>query len=149
MYLKNIIVLLLAFSLLGHFPQRIALAELEITQQSYTEQINYFAKLYSVDSSLINKIVECESGGSHNAVGDGGRSKGLAQFQKATFDNLEDKFGDDLDYKSSFDQVKLLTWSVANGYGNNWTAYRAIKNGGRYTFYSSQLKKHFTIYCKL
>lgn len=92
MFTKNIIVLLLVFSLLGNFlPQRIAKADLEIQEQSYVEQIDYFANLYGADSSLIRKIVECESGGVVNAVGDGHRSHGIAQFQKSTFIRLEKK----------------------------------------------------------
>lgn len=153
MFLKKIIVLLLVFSLLGNLPQRIAKAELEITEQSYVEQIDYFAEIYNVDSSLIRKIVDCESGGKINAIGDGHRSHGIAQFQKATWDLLEkkyyDKYNQHLDYQSSFDQIALLTFSVANGYGTNWTSFVAIKNGGKYSFWSSQMNRHYTIYCRL
>lgn len=126
--------------------------ELQIPELPISMQIDYFANVYGVDSSLIKKVVQCESQGSQNAVGDSGRSKGIAQFQKPTWDALVDKYqeqyNEELDYASSHDQLKLLTFSVATGYGNRWTAYRAIKNGGKYSFYSSQLKKHFTVYCK-
>ena len=61
---------------------------------------------------------------------------------------LSKKLGEELDFNSSHDQIKLLSWSIANGYGRNWTAWRAIQNGGTYSFYSNQLKKHFKVTCK-
>lgn len=112
-------------------------------------QINYYSEIYDVDSGIINKVIQCESRGSQSAVGDSGLSRGIAQFQKPTFINLSNKLGEELDYNSSHDQIKLLVWSIANGYGSNWTAYRAIKNGGTYSFYSKQLGKSFTVKCQL
>ena len=124
-----------------------------IWEKTVKEQVEYFSKIYDVDPNLVNKVIECESGGNHKVIGDGGRSKGIAQIQEPTWRDLEQKFNtqydEDLHYMSQFDQLKLTTWSIANGHGNRWTAYRAIKNGGKYSFYSKQLKKHFTVYCKL
>lgn len=132
-------------------PQRSALAELEITEQSYAKQINYFAKLYGADSSLVKRVIDNESDGKHNKCGDNGLSCGIGQIQKTTWIDLEQKynevFKEDLNYTSQFDQLKLTTWSIANGYGNRWTAYRCIKNGGTYSFWSSQLQKQFTVTC--
>jgi len=117
------------------------------------EQIEYFSELYGADSKVIKKVIECESGGNHKAVGDGGRSKGIAQIQGPTWKDLEQKFNleyaEDLNYMSRFDQLKLTTYSIANGEGRRWTAYRAIMNGGTYSFYSKQLQKHFKVTCKL
>lgn len=83
-----------------------------------------------------------------NAIGDGGRSRGIAQFQKESFNRLSRLMGEELDYNSPHDQIKLLSWSVANGHGREWTAFRAIKNGGTYSFYSRQLQQHFSVVCK-
>ncbi len=116
---------------------------------SAKEQVWYFSDLYSVDYKLIDKVIECESEYKNNVCGDSGKSCGIGQFQKTTFNDLSKKMGEQLDYYSEHDQIKLLTWSIANGYGKNWTAYRTIKNGGVYSFYSKQLKQHFTTYCKL
>lgn len=153
MPLKAIICFLVITSLLGIFPQRIVSETIKITEQPISAQIDYFATLYGTDSSVVKQVVECESNGYHGAVGDGGRSKGIAQFQKPTWDYLlgvyKKKYNEELDYKSSFDQIKLLTFSIAEGHGNRWTAFRAIMNGGKYSFYSSQLKKSFVVYCKL
>ena len=116
---------------------------------SVEKQIEYFSSLYQGDATLTTRVMECESSGRHSAVGDGGRSRGIFQFQKATFISLSKLMGETLDFNSRFDQIKLATWAIANGHGDNWTAYRAIKRGGKYSFYSSQLKQHFTVYCKL
>ncbi len=145
---------LILCSLYGFTPQSTSLADLEITEQSYSEQISYFANIYGADSSLVKRVVDNESGGKHNVkCGDGGRSCGIAQIQIPTWKDLEQKynleFAEDLNYNSQFDQLKIITWGIARGYGNKWTAYRCIMNGGKYSFYSSQLKKHFTVYCKL
>lgn len=131
----------------------IALAKPQVTEElevpkGIEEQIEYYSTLYNVDSSLIKKVIECESDGDVSAVGDGGLSKGIGQFQKSTFLDLSNKMGEVLDYNSSHDQIKLMTWSIVNGYGRRWTAYRAIQNGGTYSFYSSQLKRHFTVSCR-
>lgn len=149
---KILIVLLLLCSLYGLEPQSISLAELQISEQHYSTQIDYFANLYGTDSSVVKKVIQCESQGLHSSIGDGGRSKGIAQFQKPTWDWLESiynkEYKEDLNYKSSFDQIKLLTYSISKGYGERWTTYVAIQKGGTYSFYSSQLKKHFTITCR-
>lgn len=73
----------------------------------------------------IAEIIQCESGGRHDGVwGDGGRSYGIAQFQERTFDWLGEKAGmRDPNWKSREDQITLLRWAVANGYGYLWTCY--------------------------
>ena len=126
---------------------------LEIPEQSYAMQIDYFSALYGTDSSIVKKVVECESNFNPNASGDGHHSKGIAQFQKPTWDYLlgeyQKQYNEELDYKSSYDQIKLLAISIDEGYGNRWTSYRAIKNDGKYFFYSSQMKRHYIVTCKL
>lgn len=152
MSLKKIIGLFLFCSLLA-LPQSSSLADLEITEAPYTIQADFFATLYGVDSSIVNKVLDCESNYNHSAKGDGGKSKGIAQIQKPTWNWMElqyfKEWGEHLNYESSFDQIKMLAYQISKGNGNNWTSYVAIKKGGKYSFYSSQLKKHFIVYCKL
>jgi len=149
MFKYKIIVALLTFSLLGIFPQSIVSEELEISQQPIAKQIDHFAILYGVDGSLVKKIIDCESQGNIEALGDGSRAYGLLQYHKSSFERHAKLFGEKLDYYSSYDQIKLGTWAISKGFGNEWTAYRAIKNGGTYSFYSKLLKKSFVVYCKL
>lgn len=152
MQLKSIIVgLCLISSLLG-FPSKLIAEPLEIVNPvnlTLDEQISYFSKLYGADVSLIKAVIRCESNGVHSTVSDGGRSNGIFQFQEPSFNRMAKDFGEQLDYHSQYDQIKLGIWSIANGYGMEWTAYRTIKNGGKYSFYSTQLQHHFTVYCKI
>jgi len=149
---KNLIVgIVIIASLLG-FTTKVMSDPLDIvkvTDLSPKKQVEYFADLYVVDSNLISLIIDHESQWNNSAVGDGGRSRGIAQFQKSSFERMAKAMGEELDYTSEFDQIKLLVWGVANGYGREWTAYRCIKNGGKYNFYSRQLGKHFHITCKI
>jgi len=156
---KTIILAFVLFSLLAipvlaqtikDKPAEVLITSLEKTptELSLEEQVVYFSKLYGGDANIISKVMECESGGNQSAVGDEGRSRGVMQFQKPTFDSLSGKIGENLDINSSYDQIKLATWAISNGHGRSWTAYRAIMNGGVYSFYSNQLKRSFTVYCR-
>lgn len=74
---------------------------------------------------IVVAIIKCESDGRHNVYGDGGRSYGIAQFQKATFHWLAGKSGmKGLKWKDRDDQIQLLTWAVRNNYGHLWTCYK-------------------------
>ena len=150
---KTIVLALLLCSLLGFNPQSTTSAELPIippiTKQYIQEQVEYFSEINGVDPKLISKVIECESQNNHKAKGDGGKAFGVMQYHKQSFENHAKLYGEKLDYYSAHDQIKLGTWAIANGKGREWTAYRAIKNGGTYSFYSKMLKRHFTVKCKL
>ncbi len=119
------------------------------TEINQKELIKKYSTEYNISYKLVSKIIYCESRGKINAIGDNGLSYGVAQFQKPTFNWMKKKLGKRLDYKSESDQIELLSYALSKGWGRNWTSYRAIKSGGKYSFYSRQLKKHFTIYCKI
>ena len=113
-------------------------------------QITYFSNLYQADEPLIRKVIDCESGYNHNSSSDNGYSNGIMQFQKATFFRMSKLFGEELDYNSKYDQLKLGIWALSKPeLAREWTSYVAIKKGGTYSFYSKQLGKHFTVKCKL
>lgn len=148
MQLKKTIALFLLLPLVA-FAKPTITNELEIVSELPLEkQVEFYTSVYGGNSDLNKRVIDCESQWNTKALGDGGRSYGIGQFQKPSFDNLSRLMGEELNYYSPHDQIKLLVWSIANGYGNQWTAYRAIKNGGKYSFYSNQLKKHFTVVCK-
>lgn len=80
--------------------------------------------------NLMLAIIACESSGRHDGVwGDGGKSYGIVQFQKRTFDYLSARSGiEGLDWKDKNDQLALLSWALDNEHGNNWTCYKkAVK----------------------
>lgn len=112
--------------------------------------IVYYSEVNEIDSNLIMKMTDCESDFNPNAVGDSGRAFGPLQFHRATFDSMAKLMGEELRYDSANDQIKVVSWIAANYPSklNSWTSYRAIQNGGTYSFYSSLLKKHYTVTCK-
>lgn len=152
MFTKKIIVgIVLIISLLVLTTKVIA-DPLEIVKPKYLsieQQVVYFSALYGVNPNLMLSVMNCESEGNQNAKGDGGRSFGIFQFQKETWSRISKDMGEVLDINSTHDQAKLASWAFANDYEREWTSYRAIKNGGSYSFYSKQLKKNFHIHCEL
>uniref|UniRef100_A0A6M3JN77 Transglycosylase SLT domain-containing protein n=1 Tax=viral metagenome TaxID=1070528 RepID=A0A6M3JN77_9ZZZZ len=75
---------------------------------------------------LADKIIQCESGGDNNAVGDNGKARGIAQFHRPTFDWLCRLSGKDLNYYNAQDQRELLVWALENGRGYLWSCFRNL-----------------------
>lgn len=111
--------------------------------------VYFFSDKYSVDPMLILNMIKCESKGNPQAIGDSGLAKGIMQYHTETFIRHSKEFGEVLDINSQYDQIKLAVWAISTNKGNEWTSYRAIKNGGAYSFYSKLLKKNFTVICKI
>lgn len=122
-----------------------------LVEYSVPEMIEHYAVLNGQDVELLKKVAECESKFTKDLYGDGGRAYSVYQFHEPTFERWSKEMGEELDYYSYQDHIKLATWAFAQGeeYRKAWTAYRAIENGGTYSFYSKLLQKHFTAYCKL
>lgn len=123
--------------------------ELPLQDQPIENIVTHFANEYGVSPELMLAVMRCESNGNPNTVGDGGRSRGVFQIQKPTWDRFTKEMGETLDYTSSFDQAKVASWAFSEGHGDEWSTYRSIKNGGVYSFYSRQLKGYFTVRCSL
>jgi len=122
--------------------------EVPLSPEEYADK---YALQYGIDARVFKKVMWCESGYSPNKVGDGGRAKNVLQYHRATFIGDAKEMGEDLDYNSYHDQIKAGAWSFSQGesYKRRWTAYRAIMNGGTYSFYSTLLQQHYTVNCKL
>jgi hypothetical protein len=87
---------------------------------------------HAMDANLMVDIIECESSGRHNAIGDDGTSVGIAQFQKQTFNEMKVKAGmPKLRWKNPIHQMRLMIWMIDNGYGYRWTCYRELKRGSK------------------
>lgn len=89
-----------------------------------------------VSSELMMNIIKCESGFRHDAVGDDGVSRGLAQFREETFYEFAatairqkkwdfKKLGKPA-WMNPGQQVYLLEWGIRNGHGRRWTCYRTL-----------------------
>lgn len=70
----------------------------------------------------VYRIIKCESQWKFDAVGDGGKAFGLAQFHRPTFDWLVELSGlEGLDYYEPKDQIVLLDWALKNNREYLWT----------------------------
>ncbi len=95
--------------------------KLERLQQQIQADIKLKEQLYAV--------IMCESSGRHEGIwGDNGRSYGLTQLQKPTWDYLSGIARIEGNWKNKQDQIRLLEWAVQNGYGDHWTCYRKLKD---------------------
>jgi hypothetical protein len=78
---------------------------------------------------LADKIVDCESRGKM-VWGDLEKEHpafGVAQFQRRTFDWLNELRGTTLNYFDEQDQRSMLYWAISNGYGELWTCWDLIE----------------------
>lgn len=120
----------------------------ELTPVEYADK---YALQYGIDAGVFKKVMWCESNYLPEAVGDNGKARNVMQYHKDTFIGDAKAMGENLNYDSYHDQIKAAAWSFTQGesYKRRWTSYRAIMNGGVYTFYSSSLDQWFTVNCKL
>jgi len=93
---------------------------------SVNEFISLYASKYGISENTLLKVAKCESNLKPNAINyhDGGKGKhsfGVMQFQKSTFDYWETKLGEDLDYYSYHDQIKLASYMFSKGQIKQWT----------------------------
>lgn len=101
--------------------------------------VQQFAQEYGASHRDILAVGFCESGFNENAVGDNGKSINVFQWQESFWNDVTNRMGQKLDRNSSYDQSKATAWIFANGSESDkrkWTTYRALKNGGVYTFKS-------------
>lgn len=97
------------------------------------------AQASEADTGIMLQVLACESSFNSRAVGDDGVSRGIAQFRKETFYEFaamarsagewDNKLGKP-SWLNPQQQVFLLAWGIANGYGNRWTCYRKITEVG-------------------
>lgn len=128
---------------------------LSIDDLSLKDKITVYAMTFDVDPELLYDVVMIESQGNMKAVGDGGRSFGLAQFQKPTFERYVKMYKKQTGDKTTFDihneqhHIFIMAFAFSQGESsrNEWTAYRCLNNNGSYSFYSNQLKQRFTVTC--
>jgi len=126
---------------------------IEVKPLSVKEMAYLTAMQFGQDPTLISKIMMCESGG-RVASHDGGRGVNVTGIHDTTFKGwlplYQKEVGETLDIKSNYDQLKMMSWAFSKGdtYRRQWTTYRAYKNGGTYTFYSTLMKRWYTVTCK-
>lgn len=125
-------------------------AEAPERKMNLTETVVYQASLNGVDPNLALSMMMCESQGKQGAKGDGNRATGIFQYWNETWIRHSTKyFGEVLDKNSQEDQVKVAIAAIAGGDGREWTSYRALKNGGSYTFFYKLENKMITVKCEM
>lgn len=97
-----------------------------INNMSVPELIDYLAP---ENASKIKKIAFCESNYNPNAIhyndgGSGKHSVGVLQFQESTFLSYEKRMNEDLNYYSSYDQIKVANYMINKGQIHQWSCSR-------------------------
>lgn len=106
--------------------------DVALQDKTIREQVEYWSDYYKINGDKLYKVLLCESRGKSDAIhyNDGGKGKhsvGVLQFQKSTFETWEDNLGEDLDYYSAYDQIKLASFMWNKGQQGQWTCYKLIK----------------------
>ena len=90
----------------------------------------------AADIDLFIRIIECESGGRHDAKNEreprGGISFGIAQFQKPTFEEFKKKAGHpEYKWENPIHQMKLLAWVIKDRPDllPHWVCWRKMQKG--------------------
>lgn len=93
---------------------------------SPVEYADKYTTQYGVDPVIFKKVMWCESSNNPNAVGDGGRARNVMQFHKPTFEYFSSMLGEELDYNSYKDQIKLAAYMFSIGKQGHWTCYNKV-----------------------
>lgn len=81
------------------------------------------ARSSPLDTTLAD-LIECESGGDEQAIGDEGRAYGILQFHEPTFTEFAQKYNIKRDWKDPTSQIILAREMIADGYGYLWTCHK-------------------------
>lgn len=146
--------MLIISSLIG-FPTQLIAQPLEIVPVlTPSDYIVKYANQFNTDPNVLLKVAKCESEIKQTTKGDYLNGTylaiGLFQYHQGTWIRHSKLLGEELDRDSVEDQAKLAAYIFANypEARNEWTTYRAIMNGGVYSFYSKLLGKHYTVICR-
>lgn len=126
---------------------------IDIYKMSLKEATVYYSDIYGNKPSIALAVLKCESQYGTLPDGDGGKAKGAWQYWDDTWHRHYKEFhsetGITLTKGNPIDDTQLAMWAFSKGYAGEWSTYRSIKNGGKYTFYSKSLRQTFTIECSL
>lgn len=147
--MKHLFITTFVLTLCLFITNPLQIAQADEQKNTTKELVTKYAQVYNVNSKVMLAMMRCESSGNQSAIGDGGRAKGLYQYHTGTWERIENKLGKDMDINSEHDQVHMTAYALSQGMGSQWTSYRAIKNGGTYSFYSRLMKQHYTVKCSV
>ncbi len=106
-------------------PEPIPVVEEEATTTVWTtekikEEISITSNKYGVDPKIVDAVVFCESSYNPHALGDGGKSRGLAQIHKDYHD-----ISDEDAYNPQY-AIDFLAKNIKEGNGHLWTCARNL-----------------------
>lgn len=122
---KSLLVVLIAIFLIS-FKTTVAIApEREVKDYSVKELISHYAKLYGASENELMTVAKCESNFRPHVYGDGIKAFGVYQFHEPTFKWFSQMMGEELDYYSYHDNIKLASWVFAKypKYKTHWTCF--------------------------
>lgn len=122
MWIKNTIVGLCIISSLLGFPSKLIAEPAEIKEPSINELITFYSDIYNVDSSVLHKVIDCESDykvNAHNSVGE--NSWGLVQINLNAHRSITVEQATDPNFAINF-----LAENISKGKGNMWTCFRKL-----------------------
>ena len=95
-------------------------------KMSVPEMIDILAPKYGAKPKDIKKVAFCESSYNKEAIGDHGAAFSIMQFHKPTFEEYSKKFGEKLNYKSPYDQIKLASYMFSIGKQSHWSCSEIV-----------------------
>lgn len=121
-----------------------------IESMTVPEMIEYIAPQFGQPTKAIKTIV-CSESNFLVLPHDGGRAVNVTGIWDTTFDGwlpqYEKEMGETLNKKSTFDQLKMMSWAFSKGdsYRYQWSTYHAYVNGGQARIWSRYYNRHFNI----
>lgn len=114
------------------FAKPLETTELEIPVTP-KQMISLYAQKYGASETELMRVAKCESNFNPKAIhyNDGGKGKhsfGIYQYQESTFRNFSKLAGEEYDYYSYLDQIKLTAQIFAEypSLKNHWECYSMI-----------------------
>lgn len=104
----------------------------DVVPDEFLSNTELIEKYGGSQSKKLLVVAKCESSLNENAINknDGGKGKhsiGIMQFQESTFDFWSNKMGDNYDYYSKVDQIKVAKYMFDNKQEWQWTCSKLLK----------------------
>jgi len=126
---------------IGHIEDIIEDTHITISDNSFMQTCPVYLPLIRVlaskvelelvenNTELIDCLIECESGGNTEAVGDNGRANGILQFHLPTFKLFcVNKYGFfESDYKDSLTQRQCCDLMITDGLQTHWSCMKVCR----------------------
>lgn len=114
-FIMSVLVLILVLS----WPKQAGSLDIPVTEKTIPQIINHFAKQYNVSAEKMLKTLTCESNLNPRAIGDHGKSFGIAQIHLPSHPYVSVAQAQDPIFATEF-----MAKEFARGNAKIWTCYR-------------------------